>query len=123
VRQNLSYGFGKSPIKMIALSNAHNLPLKSEVIMTKKAELQKWMKRKGIFATHDVIKWGSEHYLDRADRYKREFQQQGLIRKLTDYEKKMCEYTCKDAVYVWIRQPEPKQAQVEDGVQQELFVR
>jgi hypothetical protein len=67
--------------------------------MNKKLELLKWMKRKEVFATHEVVEWGMRNYYLRADRTKRDFQEQGLIRKLGRLEKECKGYTCKDDVY------------------------
>lgn len=67
--------------------------------MSKERELYLWMRSKGIFASHDVIRWGVEHFYLRADRTKRDFLKDGVIRKLTDQEKAFNGFTCKDAVY------------------------
>ena len=67
--------------------------------MTKKDELLLWMQRQNRFSSHEVCKWGNDNYHIRADRDKRDFQRAGLIRKLTDFEKTMAGYKCKDAVY------------------------
>ena len=85
--------------------------------LTKKAELQKWMKDIGIFATHEVIRWGTEHCLNRSDRDKRDFQREGLIRKLTDEEKEQRGYEGKDALYQW------QGESAFTSIQRELFVR
>lgn len=48
--------------------------------------LLEWMQVKRFFATHDVIRWGTENYYNRADRTKRNFVEQGLIRRLSQDE-------------------------------------
>ncbi len=85
--------------------------------MTKKELLKDWMARKGIFSTHEVVEFGLYCYCLTADRYKRLFQEEGLIRKLTPKEKEKLKYKSKDAVYKWIG--EEKQASVEYKEQEE----
>lgn len=66
---------------------------------SKKELLWDWMVLKRTFTTHEVIRWGSEHFYDRADRTKRDLLERGLIRKLTEEEKERRGFKCKDAVY------------------------
>ena len=70
--------------------------------MTKKDELLNWMQFKKVFASHDVVKWSLDNFHLRADRDKRDFMKEGYIRKLSEFEKTMSGYTCKDAVYEWV---------------------
>lgn len=67
--------------------------------MNKKIELLVWMKNKKIFASHEVVKWGTENFYIRADRTKRDFLEQGLIARLPEWRKELYGYKCKDAVY------------------------
>ena len=67
--------------------------------MVKKDELALWMRERKIFSSHEVCKWGNDNYHIRADRDKRDFQRAGYIRKLTEFEKTLAGYKCKDAVY------------------------
>jgi len=50
---------------------------------TKKQKLWDFMRKKKVFATHDVIQFGTVNYDNRADRSKRDFLEMGLIRPLT----------------------------------------
>ena len=68
--------------------------------MTKADELLKWVQRKKTISTHEFIKWGVDNYYNRAERTKRDFVEQGLIRQLSPFEKDCRNITCKDAVYV-----------------------
>ena len=52
----------------------------------KKAELLTWMRKKQVFATHEVVKWGIENYSVSADRYKREFVEKGIIEPIPQNE-------------------------------------
>lgn len=67
--------------------------------MTKKMKLLLWMKSKGAFATHEVVEWGLRNYYISADRVKRTFAEEGLIRKLSEDEKEALGIKGKDAVY------------------------
>lgn len=67
--------------------------------LTKKAELLDWMFKKRYFSTHEVVAWGLQNKYIRADRTKRDFLEQGLIRKIDDKEKKIRGFKCKDGVY------------------------
>lgn len=66
---------------------------------TKQDELLAWMRNKKTFASHEVIAWGLDNFYNRADRTKRDFVEEGLLIKLSPFEKKWKGYTCKDAVY------------------------
>lgn len=68
--------------------------------MSKKDQLLRWMKQKQTFATHEVIEWGTQNYCNRADRYKRDFQEAGLIRKMGYLKKEVSGYLGKEDVYV-----------------------
>ena len=70
--------------------------------MSKKDDLLLQMQRWGKFSSHQVCKWGLDYFHIRADRDKRNFRQEGLIRKLSGFEKTMAGYKCKDAVYEYI---------------------
>ena len=67
---------------------------------TTTTDLARWFKEKETFSTHEVLKWGCDFYFNSADRVKRKFAENGLIRKLSDFEKEHRGYTCKDAVYI-----------------------
>ena len=49
---------------------------------SKKQKLWEHLRKRRIFSTADVIAYGTRIYSNRADRYKREFQERGLIRRL-----------------------------------------
>ena len=71
--------------------------------MTKQSQLLRWVKGKGIFATHEIISFGNQVlFYNRADRTKRDFLEQGLIRKLSQEEKQRRGFTCKDGVYEFV---------------------
>jgi len=76
------------------------------MLKTKKQQLIEWLKKKRIFATHEVEAWGLQHFYIRADRTKRDLMREGLIRKLTEEEKERQGYRGKDALYMWIPQEE-----------------
>ena len=67
--------------------------------MSKKVELLEWMKEQRIFKTHQVIEFGYRNFSNRADRDKRVFAEQGLIRKLSNWEKRQRGIESKEAVY------------------------
>jgi len=67
--------------------------------MSKREQLIKWMQEKKIFATHEIIEWGLQHYYLRADRTKRDLMKIGRIKKLTESEKERLGFNFKDAVY------------------------
>ena len=83
--------------------------------MAKQRALLLWMREKKTFATHDVLRYGVDFFYDRADRQKRIFLEQGLIRKLSDFEKECRELTCKDACY------EINKKAIENYLQPKLF--
>lgn len=70
--------------------------------MTKKAQLECYLRDRRVFKSSDVIKWGTENYSNRADRYKRELAEEGKIRRYTDEEKANAGFNTKESVYVWI---------------------
>lgn len=67
--------------------------------MSKKIELLEWLLTKGTVKTHEVIEWGYRNYSNRADRDKRILAERGLIRKLSEWEKKIRGIETKEAVY------------------------
>ena len=72
-------------------------------LSNKKNLLAKWMQQKQYFATHEVVIWGvNNYYTSSADRIKRKFKENNLIRKLSKEEKILKGFKCKDAVYEWI---------------------
>ena len=73
----------------------------TDLFMNKQEQLKCWMRDKNVFATHDVIRWGSENFYNRADRTKRDFTRKGIIRHLSELEKHAFGYKCKDDVYAW----------------------
>ena len=85
--------------------------------MTKETELLKWMQLKKVFATHDVMKQGLEMFYTRARRTMTDFISDGLVRKLSGFEKKHRGYTCKDGVY------EINEKEVEIYFQPDLFLK
>lgn len=70
--------------------------------MTKKDQLKQFMRNKGTFATHEILEYGTRHYFNRADRTKRDFMAEGLVRKLSKAEKALNNWNNKDAVYEWV---------------------
>jgi hypothetical protein len=68
-------------------------------MQTKEKELLNWIKEKKIVTSHEIMQKGLDMFYIRADRTKRDFQKAGFIRKLTEFEKIMAGYRCKDAVY------------------------
>jgi len=73
-----------------------------DLFLNKEQLLAEWMRLKQYFASHDVIEYGLKIFYIRSDRTKRDFLKQGLIRKLTDFEKQSRGYNCKDSVYRWV---------------------
>ena len=57
------------------------------------------MLAKKTFATHEVVAWGTENFYIRSDRSKRDFLSTGLITKLSNWQKEVRGWTCKDSVY------------------------
>lgn len=69
--------------------------------MSKKDDLKNWMRETKVFATHDVIAFGSQNYDNRADRSKRDFMRAGLIRRLSDAEVKAMGIDTVEGWYKW----------------------
>ena len=76
--------------------------MNGDLFITKEEALKNFLKQKRYFATHEVIKWGSDNFYNRADRTKRDFQEAGIIKKLDDKEKIFRGFRCKDNVYQFI---------------------
>lgn len=70
-----------------------------DLFKTKEQQLLDWMKQKGFFASHEVVKWGLDNYYLRADRTKRDLMERGIIKKLSPQEKAFRGFKCKDSVY------------------------
>ena len=83
--------------------------------MTKQRELLLWMLHKKVIATHEALRWGVDNFYNRVDRTKRDFMEQGLIRKLSDFEKECRDISCKDACY------EISERAIKDYLQPSLF--
>jgi len=83
--------------------------------MTKQRELLLWMRNIKIFASHKVLRWGVDNFYNRAGRTKRNFLEQGLIRRLSDFEKECKDLNCKDACY------EANEKAIIDYLQPKLF--
>jgi hypothetical protein len=81
----------------------------------KHMQLLKWMRQKKIFSTHEVMQCGLDMFYARADRTKRDFMKQGLIRKLSDWEKEMRNLKSKDAYYI------TNEKEIENYLQPTLF--
>ena len=73
-----------------------------DLFKSKTEQLKDFMRNKEYFASHDIFKWGSDNFYNSADRAKRHFQEQGLIKKLDDNEKIFRGFRCKDDVYRWV---------------------
>ena len=71
----------------------------NDLFKTKQEQLLDYMRQKHYFATHDIIKWASQNFYNRADRTKRNFLEQGIIRKLPEQEKIFRGFNSKDAWY------------------------
>ena len=71
--------------------------------LTKKEQLLDWMRRMKTFASHQVMRWGLDYFYLRADRTKRDFIKQGLIRKLTKEEKRIKGIKSKEAYYEYVQ--------------------
>jgi len=82
----------------------------TDLFLTKSQQMKNWMRDKRIFATHEVIVWGSKNYYNRANRTKQELWQNKVIRTLSDFEKFSYGYTCKDDVYCWTGENEKKES-------------
>lgn len=67
---------------------------------SKKDLLMCWMRKKHVFATHEVIHWGDQNFYNRAAQTKGDLGREGFITKLDDKEKESYGYRCKDEVYV-----------------------
>lgn len=67
--------------------------------LTKRDMLLNWMLQKEIFRTSDVISWGQTFFSNRADRYKRDFVEEGLIIRLSEEEKEGLNYCTVEGIY------------------------
>ena len=69
--------------------------------MSKKEDLLSWMREMKYFAQHDIEAWAMENGIlaSNATRRARELRKEGLIEKLSDEEKALSGFKCKDAVY------------------------
>lgn len=76
----------------------------TDLFQNKSEQLANWMKQEKIFSTHAVILKGMQMYYCRSDRTKRDFLKKGLIRKLTEWEKRQRGWNNKDGVYEWVRE-------------------
>ena len=74
----------------------------TDLFFTKAQEMECWMRDRRVFATHEVIRWGSENFYNRANRTKQDLRVKGVIRTLSDMEKMAHRYKCKDDVYVYV---------------------
>lgn len=79
---------------MVMLAAALKYPRRNDLI--------RWMQEKKVFATHEVIEWGSINYYNRAAQTKGDLVREGRVQRLTDEEKYQLGYRCKDEVYRWI---------------------
>jgi len=66
---------------------------------TKRDQLKDWMIHKKIFATHEVILWGTQNYYNRAAQTKGDLVREGFLVRCADLEKVVAGYNCKDEVY------------------------
>lgn len=73
--------------------------------MTKEDQLLMWILERKEFATHDVMKWGSDNFYNRAAKTARDFAKEiklggpGYISRLTPAIKKFHGWTCRDGIY------------------------
>ena len=70
--------------------------------ISKSEQLKRWMKKEKVFPTSTILWWGYCNHYNRADRTKRDFLQQGLIRRLTDTELKRRRIKSVEGWYKWI---------------------
>jgi hypothetical protein len=73
----------------------------SDFFLSKKEQLKRWMQSRGIFATHEVIEWGTHNFYNRAAQTKGDLIREGFLIKLGVFEKLDAGYKCKDEVYKW----------------------
>lgn len=69
------------------IKQAGDKEMGNELFLNKKARLLAEIKYRGMMKTSDVIRWGSLHYSNRADRDMRQLGEDGEVRRLTDEEK------------------------------------
>lgn len=75
--------------------------MKGDLFLTKKEQLKNWMRDREVFATHEVIEWGTHNYYNRAAQTKGDLIREGFLVKLGEFEKLSKGYKCKDEVYKW----------------------
>jgi len=77
----------------------------------KRKLLLEWMENEQIFSTHEVIKFGYQHFFVSAlrrvqemakEKATEEAKKNRVVRRLTSDEKALSGYKCKDDVYKWI---------------------
>ena len=76
--------------------------LSEDLFKTKKELLLEWMKKQHYFSSHEVIRNGLDNFYIRSDRTKRDFLEQGIIRKLPEKEKHFRGFRGKDAWYEYV---------------------
>jgi 5'(3')-deoxyribonucleotidase len=66
-----------------------------------KDRLYEWIKKyfKRYIKTSDIIKWGAEHYSNRADRNARDLRKEGKLRRLTKAEMILSGFDTTEGIY------------------------
>lgn len=70
-----------------------------EKALSKKIQMKNWMKTKKIFTTADIHRWGLDNYYISAMREARRLREYGIIRRLTEEEKKIKGFKTKQGIY------------------------
>ena len=83
--------------------------------MTKQRQLLLWMLQEKTFKTSDILRFGIENFSNRASRTARDFAEQGLISRLTKFEKECRGIETKEGVY------EIDEKAIRDYLQPKLF--
>lgn len=67
--------------------------------MSKKDDLLIWASKQERFRTSAVIEWGIVNYCNNAQRHARKLREEGLLRRLSKWEKQFNGYDTKEDIY------------------------
>jgi hypothetical protein len=70
--------------------------------LSKKEQLRLWIKSKEFARTSEVIRWGSDNFTNRADRYARDLAEEGFLRRLTLEEERFRGFKTKEGIWWYV---------------------
>ena len=79
------------------------MALVTDMFKSKKEQIVDFIKQRHYARTSDVIKFGLSIYTNRGDRYARDLAEEGRIKRLDEWNKKMLFKDTREEIWEWVK--------------------